>query len=72
MFLDGVSTFLILLPLLMPIANSYGWDPVWFGVILTMKVAIGQFTPPHGGQPDGVVPDRRQSPWRRRCAGCSR
>ncbi len=46
MFLDGVSTFLILLPLLMPIANRYGWDPVWFGILLTLKVAIGQFTPP--------------------------
>jgi C4-dicarboxylate transporter DctM subunit len=46
MFLDGVSTFLILLPLLIPIANTYQWDLVWFGVILTMKIAIGQFTPP--------------------------
>ncbi|HEX2112924.1 MAG TPA: TRAP transporter large permease [Alphaproteobacteria bacterium] len=46
MFLDGVSTFLILLPLLVPIANTYQWDLVWFGVILTMKIAIGQFTPP--------------------------
>src|SRR5215204_5310132 len=46
MFLDGVSTFLILLPLLMPIANRFGWDPVWFGIVLTLKIAIGQFTPP--------------------------
>jgi tripartite ATP-independent transporter DctM subunit len=46
MFLDGVSTFLILVPILLPIANTYGWDLVWFGVILTMKIAIGQFTPP--------------------------
>jgi len=46
MFLDGVSTFLILLPLLIPIAATYNWDLVWFGVILTMKIAIGQFTPP--------------------------
>jgi C4-dicarboxylate transporter DctM subunit len=46
MFLDGVSTFLILLPLLMPIANRFHWDPVWFGILLTMKIAIGQFTPP--------------------------
>jgi TRAP-type C4-dicarboxylate transport system permease large subunit len=46
MFLDGVSTFLIFIPLLMPLAKAYGWDVVWFGVILTMKVAIGQFTPP--------------------------
>jgi tripartite ATP-independent transporter DctM subunit len=46
MFLDGVSTFLILLPLLMPIANRFNWDPVWFGILLTLKIAIGQFTPP--------------------------
>jgi C4-dicarboxylate transporter, DctM subunit len=46
MFLDGVSTFLILVPVLLPIAKSFDWDLVWFGVILTMKIAIGQFTPP--------------------------
>lgn len=46
MFLDGVSTFLILLPILTPIANRFGWDPVWFGILLTLKIAIGQFTPP--------------------------
>jgi tripartite ATP-independent transporter DctM subunit len=46
MFLDGISIFLIFVPLLMPIANTYGWDPVWFGVLLTLKVAMGQFTPP--------------------------
>ncbi len=46
MFLDGVSTFLILLPVLIPIANAYHWDLTWFGVVLTMKIAIGQFTPP--------------------------
>jgi tripartite ATP-independent transporter DctM subunit len=46
MFLDGVSTFLILLPVLIPIALAFGWDLVWFGVVLTMKIAIGQFTPP--------------------------
>jgi len=46
MFLDGVSTFLIFIPRLMPLAQAYQWDVVWFGVILTMKVAIGQFTPP--------------------------
>jgi len=45
-FLDGVSTFIILLPLLIPIAQTYHWDLVWFGVILTLKIAIGQFTPP--------------------------
>jgi len=46
MFLDGISIFLIFVPLLLPIANAYGWDRVWFGVILTLMVALGQFTPP--------------------------
>ena len=46
MVLDGVSIFLIFLPLLYPLMLAFGWDPVWFGVLLTMKIAIGQFTPP--------------------------
>lgn len=46
MVLDGVSIFLIFVPLLLPIALFYEWDLVWFGVMLTMMVAIGQFTPP--------------------------
>ena len=46
MFLDGVSIFLIFLPLLAPLMLAFQWDPVWFGVLLTMVVAIGQFTPP--------------------------
>ncbi|MEI6183261.1 MAG: TRAP transporter large permease [Polynucleobacter sp.] len=46
MFLDGISIFLIFVPLLLPIAQAYQWDLVWFGVILTLKVALGQFTPP--------------------------
>lgn len=46
MFLDGVSIFLIFIPLLAPVMQLFKWDVVWFGVILTMAVAIGQFTPP--------------------------
>ncbi|MGL1833063.1 TRAP transporter large permease [Rhodocyclaceae bacterium SMB388] len=46
MVLDGVSIFLIFIPILMPIALFYQWDLVWFGVILTMMIALGQFTPP--------------------------
>ena len=46
MVLDGVSIFLIFLPLLYPLMLLYRWDPVWFGILLTMMVAIGQFTPP--------------------------
>ncbi|MBI5717503.1 MAG: TRAP transporter large permease [Burkholderiales bacterium] len=46
MFLDGVSIFLVFLPLLYPLMLAFGWDVVWFGVLLTMVVAVGQFTPP--------------------------
>ncbi|MFO1266506.1 MAG: TRAP transporter large permease [Rubrivivax sp.] len=46
MFLDGVSIFIVFLPLLYPLMQAFRWDPVWFGVLLTMKIAIGQFTPP--------------------------
>ncbi|WP_227815602.1 TRAP transporter large permease [Nitrogeniibacter aestuarii] len=46
MFLDAISIFLILLPLLIPIATAMGWDLVWFGVMMTINLAIGQFTPP--------------------------
>ena len=46
MVLDGISIFLIFVPLLLPLMKAYGWDPVWFGVLLTYMVAIGQFTPP--------------------------
>ena len=46
MFLDGVSIFLIFIPLLAPLVKLFEWDVVWFGILLTMTVAIGQFTPP--------------------------
>jgi tripartite ATP-independent transporter DctM subunit len=46
MFLDGISIFLIFLPLFVPVAENFGWDLVWFGVLLTYNIAIGQFTPP--------------------------
>ena len=46
MLLDAVSIFLVFLPILLPIVTAYKWDPVWFGIILTMNMAIGQFTPP--------------------------
>ncbi len=46
LFLDAVSIYLILLPVLIPIAQAMGWDLVWFGVMMTINLAIGQFTPP--------------------------
>lgn len=46
MILDGVSIYLITLPILVPIATAFGWNLTWFGVLMAMNIAIGQFTPP--------------------------
>lgn len=46
MLLDGISIFLVFLPILLPIVRAYGWDLTWFGIMMTMNIAIGQFTPP--------------------------
>ena len=46
MFLDAVSILFIFVPFLLPVVLHFKWDPVWFGIILAMNMAIGQFTPP--------------------------
>jgi C4-dicarboxylate transporter DctM subunit len=47
-FIDAVSAYYILLPILMPVVYSLGINPVAFGVIMTVNLAIGQITPPVG------------------------
>ncbi|GLR63774.1 TRAP transporter large permease [Marinospirillum insulare] len=46
MLLDAISIYLILTPILVPLINHFEWNPVWFGILLAMNIAIGQFTPP--------------------------
>ena len=46
MLLDAISIYLILTPVLIPFINHFEWNPVWFGILLAMNIAIGQFTPP--------------------------
>ncbi len=46
--LDPGSAILVLTPLLAPIATAIGVDLVHFGVIMTVNLAIGMFTPPFG------------------------
>ena len=48
MFIDGISIFFIFLPLFIPIMQHFQWDPVWFGVLMTLNIAVGQFHPPVG------------------------
>lgn len=46
MLLDAISIYLILMPILIPVMQYFEWNPVWFGILLAMNIAIGQFTPP--------------------------
>jgi TRAP-type C4-dicarboxylate transport system permease large subunit len=46
MLLDAASIFMIFLPILIPVVDAMGWDMTWFAVLMTMNMAIGQFTPP--------------------------
>ena len=47
-FVDQVSMMLICLPFFMPLVASYGFDPLWFGVLFLMCMQLGLLTPPFG------------------------
>ena len=46
--LDPASAILVLAPILKPVVLAAGIDPVHFGIIMTVNVSIGMFTPPFG------------------------
>ncbi len=46
MLLDAISIYYVLLPVFLPLLPRFGWDPVWFGVMMTVNLAIGTITPP--------------------------
>ncbi len=47
-FLEEVSTILLTVPVIMPLMQSLGYDPVWFGVFVTAMCTIGLISPPVG------------------------
>ena len=47
-FFDGISLLLMTLPITFPMVTSMGFDPVWFGVIVTLLMEVGMITPPVG------------------------
>ncbi|RDD61227.1 TRAP transporter large permease [Ferruginivarius sediminum] len=47
-FFDGISLLLMTLPIAFPVITAVGFDPVWFGVIVTLLMEIGMITPPVG------------------------
>lgn len=46
MLLDAISIYYVFLPFMLPVMAHFGWDPVWFGVMMTVNLAVGQVTPP--------------------------
>jgi len=48
MFLPPAAIILMTTPILMPVITSAGFDPIWFGVILTINMELGLITPPVG------------------------
>jgi C4-dicarboxylate transporter DctM subunit len=47
-FIPPAGIILMTAPILLPIVTAAGFDPVWFGVIVTINMAIGLITPPVG------------------------
>jgi C4-dicarboxylate transporter DctM subunit len=48
MFIDPGAAMLVLVPTLFPVAQSFGIDPVHFGLIIGVTVCIAMITPPFG------------------------
>ncbi|RMX18517.1 TRAP transporter large permease subunit [Vandammella animalimorsus] len=48
MVIDSSSILLIALPLMLPIAEQFGMNLIWFGVVTVVAVEIGLLTPPFG------------------------
>jgi C4-dicarboxylate transporter DctM subunit len=48
MFMESFSAIIVFMPILFPIAQTFGVDPIHFGIIATVNLAIGYITPPYG------------------------
>ena len=47
-FMEGLSMVICTVPLLFPVVKALGYDPIWFGVVITMLVEIAMISPPDG------------------------
>ncbi|EKF18131.1 TRAP transporter large permease [Nitratireductor pacificus] len=48
MFMDQLSIMMLTLPIFMPLVGVYGFDPIWFGVIMLLALELSLATPPFG------------------------
>jgi len=59
-FMDALGLILLTVPIFFPVALKLGFDPIWFGIIITRVSEIGVITPPVGMNVyiiKGVAPD---------------
>jgi len=59
-FMDGLAMIMLTVPILFPTIITLGYDPIWFGVIITLIVEMGAITPPVGINVyviKGIAPD---------------
>jgi tripartite ATP-independent transporter DctM subunit len=47
-FMEGFSMIITTIPVVFPIVRALGYDPIWFGVIVTMLIEIAMISPPDG------------------------
>jgi len=47
-FMDGFALILLTVPIFFPVAQTLGFDPIWFGVIIVLIAEMGVITPPVG------------------------
>ena len=47
-FIDALSTLIITLPIVFPAIISLGFDPIWFGVLITITIEVALVSPPYG------------------------
>lgn len=47
-FMEGFSMVITTIPVIFPVVKALGYDPIWFGVIVTMLVEIALISPPDG------------------------
>ncbi|HLQ86467.1 MAG TPA: TRAP transporter large permease [Salinisphaeraceae bacterium] len=48
MFIETSSAIIVLAPILAPVAHQFGIDPIQFGLIMIVNLAMGMITPPFG------------------------
>ncbi len=48
MFIGSTAIIMMTIPIFMPIVLSYGFDPLWFGVVYLINMQLAPMTPPFG------------------------